>query len=311
MLSRNHFLSIKEEASMGYMKKLTQRKIRWIIREMKKGQLSVYGIAKQMKVTARWVRELYKRYLDTGEYPYPNRPGRKANPITDEERRTILVTRDEHPLCAVTLEQILDERGVHIPHNRIHKVLRDAGVAKLEPRKSRRRKWIRYQRRHSNSLWHTDWFEPDNGHLIVMEDDASRFITGYGLFSRESSMNAASVFTQSVEAYGVPKQLISDHGTTFTSLPRFNCPDPGPNIFQQTIGNAGSDHIKSRVKHPQTNGKVERVYRTLAELAKHFGSLEAAIEYYNFRRPHMSLNNGSLRTPYRAFLDKQRNNRRK
>jgi len=45
VLSRNKFLSIRKEElriSQEYMKKLNLRKIRWIIREMKKGELSVY-----------------------------------------------------------------------------------------------------------------------------------------------------------------------------------------------------------------------------------------------------------------------------
>jgi putative transposase len=292
------------------MKKLTQLKIQWIIREMKKGQLSVYQIAKQQKVSQRWVRELYKQYMKTGEYPYPKKPGRKIIPITDEERKTVLELRKEHPLCACTLELILDERDNHIPHNRIHNILRESGISREEPKKSRRRKWIRYQRRHSNSLWHTDWFKPRNGHLIVMEDDASRFITGYDIFNRESSENAASLFTQSVGQCGKPKQLMSDHGTTFTSLPRTSCPDPSPNMFQKALEESGSEHIMARIKHPQSNGKVERIFQTLVPLMKHFGSWEAAVEYYNYRRPHMSLNNGSLRTPHQAFLDKQRKNRR-
>lgn len=291
------------------MKKLTQLKIRWITREMRKGQLSVYQIAKQQKVTQRWVRELYKRYLETGEYPYPARPGRKPIPISENERATVLELWKEHPLCAGTLEMILDERNRHIPHNRIHRILREAGISRIEPKKSMRRKWIRYQRRHSNSLWHTDWFQPKDEHLIIMEDDASRFITGYGLFNRESSENAAHIFTQSIDANGTPRQIMSDHGTTFISIPRINCANPNPNVFQQTVEDVGSEHINSRVKHPQSNGKVERVIQTLIPLVKHFGSWDAAVKYYNYRRPHMSLNNGSLRTPHQAFLDKQRKNR--
>ncbi|MDI6655136.1 MAG: IS481 family transposase, partial [Candidatus Hydrothermarchaeota archaeon] len=66
--------------------------------------------------------------------------------------------------------------------------------------------------------------------------------------------------------------------------------------------------IKARVKHPQSNGKVERLFQTLLRLKKHFGSWERTVEYYNFRRPHMSLENGKLRTPHEAFIDKMRRN---
>ncbi|HEC87436.1 MAG TPA: hypothetical protein ENI49_06215, partial [Thermoplasmatales archaeon] len=54
------------------MRKLNQRKIRWIIREMEKGERSVYRIAKLQNVTPRWVRELYRRYRE--------KPSKSFNP---------------------------------------------------------------------------------------------------------------------------------------------------------------------------------------------------------------------------------------
>ena len=89
------------------MRKLNQRKIRWIIREMEKRRGTFAGQTKLQNVTPRWVKELYRRYTETGEYPYPNKPGRKPSPISDEERRIVMEIRKQHPVCAVTLEKIL------------------------------------------------------------------------------------------------------------------------------------------------------------------------------------------------------------
>ena len=50
------------------MRKLNLRKIRWILKEMKKGELSVYQIAKQQKVTPRWVRQLPRKYRGISPY---------------------------------------------------------------------------------------------------------------------------------------------------------------------------------------------------------------------------------------------------
>ena len=138
------------------MRKLNQRKIRWIIREMEKRRGTFAGQTKLQNVTPRWVRELYRRYTETGEYPYPNKPGRKPSPISDEERRIVLEIRKQHPVCAVTLEKILDRKGIYISHNRIHGILKEEGLSKDEPKKQKRRKWIRYERKHSNSIWHSD-----------------------------------------------------------------------------------------------------------------------------------------------------------
>jgi hypothetical protein len=45
------------------------------------------------------------------------------------------------------IEQYLDEKGIHIGHNRIHKILLEAKLAKEEHRKKNRRKWERKERK--------------------------------------------------------------------------------------------------------------------------------------------------------------------
>ncbi|HEC93738.1 MAG TPA: transposase [Candidatus Atribacteria bacterium] len=257
------------------------------------------------------MREIYRRYTETGRYPYPNKPGRKPSPISDEERRIVLEIRKQHPVCAVTLEKILDKEGIHIPHNRIHRILKKEGLSKDEPKKQKRRKWIRYERKHSNSLWHSDWFEYESKHIVVFEDDASRLITGFGVFSNATSQNAVYVLDDAVDFYGVPKQVMTDHGTQFTSIPREGCSDPEPNVFQKRLKEYGIKHVKARVKHPQSNGKVEKVIHTLQLLREHFPDWNETIRYYNFIRPHGSLENGKLRTPYQAFIDKSRKSKKK
>jgi len=59
-----------------------------------------------------------------------------------------------------------------IPHNRIHKILVSMGKVKKTDKKIRRKKWARYERRHSNSLWHTDFCEIGGKQLISCIDDA-------------------------------------------------------------------------------------------------------------------------------------------
>lgn len=106
-----------------------------------------------MNITPQWAREIHRIYHETGNYPFPQKPGRKPRPVSDDERNLILEVRKEHPISgALALEKILDSMGVHIPHNRIHRILKEEGLAVDEPRKQRRRKWIRYERRFSNSL---------------------------------------------------------------------------------------------------------------------------------------------------------------
>ncbi len=48
--------------------------------------------------------------------------------------------------------------------------------------KKKQRKYIKYEREYSNSLWHIDWTEYNKKEkLIIIEDNASRFIVGLGV----------------------------------------------------------------------------------------------------------------------------------
>lgn len=143
--------------------------------------------------------------------------------------------------------------------------------------------------------------------LIAILDDASRLIVGYGLFDNATQNNSIIVMQQAIQQYGKPRQLISDHGTQFTSLKRIDCNKPRENKFQQFLKEQGIKHIKARIKHTQTNGKLERWWQTNNFLTKHFGSLQKAVKHYNEKRPHMSLNTSvALITPMQAFQQKMR-----
>ena len=190
------------------------------------------------------IRDSYQTYQKTKQFPFPQKPGRKPRLVSIEERNLVIETRRDYPLSgAIALEKILDSRGIHIGHNRIHRILKEEGFAQDEPRKQRRRKWIRYERRYSNSLWHADWFEEQKDKVILFEDDASRFITGYGVFGNATTENTISVLEKALQGYGIPKQLMTDHGTQFTSLSRVTCNDPKPNMFQQTLKAVSYTHL--------------------------------------------------------------------
>jgi len=303
VLSRNKFLSINKEG----MKKLRRRDIYWIIRELNNGS-SVYFIAKKRKVSGRWVRKIRAEYRKTGEVPVFTSPGRKPCQTPAADHKLILETWKQLPLSPANLENyLMIKTGKKISHNRIYRILKEAGKVKNEPKKQERRKWVRFERRHSNSMWHADWTRLDDGqNLIVYEDDASRFIVGYGIFKHATMENALFVFKKAAKEHGFPKQLLSDNGTQFRFNEMFDRPLDIENTFQKNLNSMGVKQIFTRVHHPQTNGKLERLFFTLKKLAKHFKSIKKAIDIYNYKRPHMSLRMEVAETPYEAFLRKRR-----
>jgi putative transposase len=152
LLSRNNFVY---EAKLLRVK-LNNRKIRWHIQEKLRGRGSG-ELALIQKATRRRVEQLWQTYKETRVIPTLKKPGRPRSSRDLKEATIILEAYDQHKLGAVNLERIINAKlGVHIPHNRIHEVLRVNGKATPQPSKQQRRTWVRYERTHSMSLWHMD-----------------------------------------------------------------------------------------------------------------------------------------------------------
>jgi putative transposase len=82
-----------------------------------------------------------------------------------------------------------------------------------ESKKRGRRKWVRYERTYSNSLWHVDYKQlPDGAWLVIYEDDASRYIVGYGISVDATSKHAVEVLKEAIRNHGKPASILSDRG---------------------------------------------------------------------------------------------------
>lgn len=286
------------------MAKLDPVKISWIIRQKQTKQLTNYTIADMMGVSPVWIKKLWSRYKKTGAVPVLARPGRRPVFATPEQKELICKAwRENDSPCAVILEKILDSKYArHIPHNRIHAVLKEMNLASDEPKKQHRKKWIRYERTYSNSLWHTDWKYLDGkGWFIAYLDDASRFVVSYGLFDSATSENAVAVLKKAIQRYGKPAAILSDRGSQFYATESEE-KTKGATLFEMFLIEQGISHSLSRVRHPQTNGKIERFFRTVQDKMEWFeGDLDRLMVWYNYKRPHMSLNLDKIETPYEAY----------
>jgi len=280
--------------------KLDEKAIKWIIREKEKGTPTRI-IAEIEGISARRVNQIYKQYKETGEIPRLREPGRSKKELTEEEIEAIKEAYEEYRCNAIVLQTILKDRGYSISKNKIHEVLKMLGYAKEEKNKKKRKKWIRYERKHSMELWHTDWFLYNGKWVIAYLDDASRLITGYGVFDEATAENAIKVLREAMDNYGKPESILTDRGTQFYASGGEK-KAKGISEFERFLTENGIRHIVGRVNHPQTNGKIERFYGTFEAKIKYFDTVDEFIEWYNHKRPHMSLNLDEMETPYQAFL---------
>lgn len=288
--------------------KVTKKKVRYILLHKKKGESSD-TIGKDMKISKRRVNQVWKEYNETGKEPIiGNNLGRPKKPISVEESEIIKKAFNRFKFGARMLEPVIEGiYNIHIPHNRLHMHMLSEHLAIEDDRKKKRRKWVRYERKHSMSAGHIDWHEDEKDSIKVCAvlDDASRKILAGGEFENINTENTIRVIDQVVERYWILcplRELIMDHGAEFGAHRRDEN-GQWDSEFKQHIVNLGIKPILARVKHPQTNGKIEKWFDTYRRFRKLFSSFEEFVDWYN-NRPHGSLNFEELETPEQAFWRK-------
>jgi putative transposase len=158
---------------------------------------------------------------------------------------------DELKVNALTLERVLnDAYGVKLPHNRIHMILKEAGRALPQPSKQTRRKWVRYEREHSMSVWHMDWKQLSDGRWwVAAEDDASRLIVGYGVFQEATAEHTIHILKHAITKYGRPREVLTDRGSQFYA-DESERREKGISQFEAFLAEQGIKHFLCRVNHP-------------------------------------------------------------
>ena len=264
---------------------------------------SAYKLGTEYGVTARHIRRIISCF--DGAKPRLRPCGRKPQPATAKEVEAVSEAYDLYHHGAINLERDLRlGMGIQISHNRIHEILLQLKKAKKNFKKAKRRKWVRFERYKSNSLWHTDWTKMGYEWLIAYIDDASRFVTGWGLFKNANTANSILVLERAIAEYGEPKAMLTGRDIQFYVSRQKGRKEPELSEFDKYLKAHKIRHILARVNHPQTNGKVERLFGTVKQKKKEFGSLEELFHWYNQVRPHMSLRQDVLETPAQAFLRK-------
>jgi len=273
------------------MYKLNFKKRVWVVKQHKRG-VSASKIALAQKVHRSAIYQILEKYKQFGwDGLKDHKTGRPETILNQNSVLIILDLRKRYGYGACHIEQILKRKGFAISHRQIEKVLVQNGLVKPNPRKQRPRKWVRYELPNPNDLWHTDWsYDPfTNKQLSVYIDDRTRLITSFGIFRSASAENSVALLKSGIAEYGKPKAVMTDHGTQYYAVhPKAK---QANTKFRATLDILGIKHCLARVNRPQTNGKVERFFRTYKEefLTGTFANLNEFVQHYNEKRLHMSL----------------------
>ncbi len=188
-----------------------------ILRQNRKG-VATEEIARDVKVSQRRVQQIIKEYKETKQEPVSSeKVGRPRNPYLQNEADVIRVAHARCRFGARMLETVIRKQfKICISHNRIHMYLKAEGLAQENLKKQKRRKWVRYERKHSLSAGH-EW-DGTGVKVCVILDDASRMVLAGGEFTEINTENSILIIDQLVDKFWwlCPlRELILDHGSEF------------------------------------------------------------------------------------------------
>lgn len=294
------------------------RKTRFILREYRKDELSNRQITKLMKVSKSSFYRIISKFEDiplykVGEHARQHKlPGRKRTQIPIEIVEKVIAYRLKTLTNDRTISALLREKEqINISHRKVYDILSSAGMIHMLKKKRHRRTWVRWERRHSLSLWQTDWSQFQGKWLIVIIDDASRLVVGWRLCDNATSENSVEVLKQAISTYGKPKALLTGRDAQFYCTNKEG-KAKGKTYFQIFLETNEIQHIVARVNHPQTCGKIERFFGEVKKritLWQDFKTVDEVVKWHNEVKPHMSLSDEKrLVTPLQAFSEKMHHN---
>lgn len=272
-----------------------------------------YGISRNTGY--KWL----KRYAGGGAQALADQsrqPHRSPRQTSAAGEALVVAAREAHPAWGGRkLKRWLEDQGhLHLPApSTITAILRRRGL--LDPAESSKHQaYQRFEMEAPNELWQMDfkgYFQMGNGHPchpLTVLDDHSRFLVGLRACPNETRETVQQHLTDIFRTYGLPQRMVMDNGAPWG--------DDAPTAHTRLtvwLLLLGIAVTHGRPRHPQTQGKDERLHRTLGEellarvvLDDLFATQRAFDTWrdeYNLDRPHDAL---ALAPPVTRFQPSNR-----
>ncbi len=262
------------------------------------------------------MRELCRRFRisPTTGYKWLARAQAREPTVKDRSRRphtspwttdaaieaAVVAKRDEHPAWGGRkLHHALRRDGVSaVPApSTITAILRRHG--RLAPPVRAVHAMQRFEHPTPNDLWQLDFRgQPDlptgKVHPLTLLDDHSRFALTVAACPHQQEDLVKDHLTAAFRRYGLPRRILTDTGP-----PWGTAGSPGLSALEAWLLRLGIAVSQGRPHHPQTQGKLERLHRTLwaevtgirdlPDLATAQRRFDAWRQVYNLERPHEAL----------------------
>ena len=239
---------------------------------------------------------------------------RSRRPVTSPQRTAAAVTeqvialRAQYGWAGAKLARLLKPAGIALAPRTIDRIIQREGLTR--PDVAPAPALGRFERPAPNELWQMDAkgrypLQPRGQcHPLSILDDHSRYAVGLVALPRLDTVGVRTALISCFERYGVPAAMLMDHG-----VPWWNAANAtGLTTLSVFLLKQDIRLLFGRVRHPQTQGKVERFHRTLGERLRWWGvpttlpgftrAFATFRDEYNQVRPHEAL---QLRPPATRF----------
>ena len=251
--------------------------------------IAQFGYEVCKRTLQRWNRRLNKDNWDLCDKS--KRPKTIHHKTTPEIEERIISLKKKTGWGAEKIEDF-----VSLGHTTINKILNKYNLTNPNPNRKKRIRYIRWQRKHPNSLWQMDTSDQkiEGKYCFAVIDDCSRYCIGLFALNRASTSSIIQILDALFKIHGKPREILTDNGSAFGLKSKHS-------KFDRALNRRGIKHIRTAIHSPTTSGKIERFFQTLG---KEFSFCNKDAELfrmrYNHFRPHASLENKS---PAEVYFD--------
>jgi transposase InsO family protein len=286
------------------------QRVEFVLRAQKQ-QVTISQLCREYGISRPTGYLWLERYKEAGSLTalseHTRRPLNSPFRTSAELTAKVLSLRDEKGWGARKLHTVLARTGVELPVRTIHRILRREGRVRQADR--RRQATGRFARRQCNELWQMDFkgeYRVREGkcYPLTLLDDCSRYLVGLWALESTKAGGVHEVLRARFREQGVPQALLMDHGTPWYSTTN----EHGLTWLSVWLIKQQVKLYYSGVRHPQTQGKVERLHRSLNERTRHGGWPGTLSQWrgwaeefrreYNEERPHEAI---GMRTPSEVY----------
>lgn len=268
-----------------------------------------FGISRQAGY--KW-RQRYREEGVAGLAERSRRPRGSPEKTPEPIEQRVVEQREKRPDWGARKLQVkLAEEGVKLPVITIHRILLRRGLVAAEDRI--RPALRRFERAEPNELWQMDfkgmpsvWQTAGLTPLSIL-DDHSRYLLALRAQQHTKGQPVRETLEEVFTRCGLPRQMLLDHGT-----PWWNMQGAGWTRLSVWLMQQGVELRFSGYRHPQTQGKVERMHGSLQRALERRGRprrgedwqswLDGFREEYNHARPHESLGMAMPASRWRASM---------